>query len=115
MARKARHLSPGPGPVEFHQGGFAALDTNGDGRLDDQDRFVTVKPVTFDGVAADSITLDVGEANLAAGRLDPAEVEAGPHTLTIWGRAFWRRTISSRPSRTSACSQAATAAPRTTG
>jgi Ca2+-binding RTX toxin-like protein len=76
-----------PGRFEFHQGGFEAFDTNGDGRLDDQDLFVTVGPETFEGKTKESITLDIGEANLAAGRLDPSEVEPGPHTLAIWGQS----------------------------
>ncbi|HZA65301.1 MAG TPA: calcium-binding protein [Geminicoccaceae bacterium] len=77
-----------PGRFEFHQGGFEAFDTNSDGRLDDQDLFVTVEPVAFEGDTEESITLDIGEANLAAGRLDPSEVESGPHTLTIWEQSI---------------------------
>ena len=75
------------GRFDFHQGGFEAFDTDGNGRLDDRDLFVTVGPETFHGMSKESITLDVGAANLAAGRLSPSEVEPGPHTLTIWGQS----------------------------
>ncbi len=77
-----------PGRFDFHQGGFEAFDTDGNDRLDDRDQFVTVGPEIFEGESKESITLDVGAANLAAGRLSPSEAEAGPHTLTIWGHSI---------------------------
>jgi RTX calcium-binding nonapeptide repeat (4 copies) len=79
-----------PDRFDFHQGGFEAFDTDGNGRLDDRDQFVTVAPESFRGLSKESITLDVGAANLAAGRLSQAEIEAGPHSLTIWGESVLR-------------------------
>jgi Ca2+-binding RTX toxin-like protein len=75
------------GTFEFHQGGFEAFDTDGNGVLDGADDFATIGPVTFHGETATSITLDVGAANLAAGRLSPPELEDGPHTLTVFGQS----------------------------
>ncbi len=70
---------------EFHQGGFEAFDTNNDGVLTAADAFVSVGSYSYKGQAELSITLDVGAANLAAGRLAASEVEAGPHTMTLFG------------------------------
>jgi hypothetical protein len=75
------------GVLAFHQGGFAAFDTNGDGVIDAGDDFATVGSVTYDGETRTSITLDVGAANLASGRIGPSEIEPGPHTITIWGES----------------------------
>ncbi len=70
---------------EFHQGGFEAFDTNHDGVLTNADAFVTVGLFTFQGDTELSITLDVGAANLAAGRLAASELEAGDHKMTLFG------------------------------
>lgn len=72
---------------EFHQGGFEVFDSNHDGVLNDADQFVSVDMFTFKGQAELSITLDVGAANLAAGRLKASEVEAGDHTMRLFGIA----------------------------
>lgn len=71
--------------LEFHQGGFEAFDTNGNGVIDANDDFATVGAVEYHGESRISITLDVGAANLASGRIGASEIEPGPHTITIWG------------------------------
>ncbi|MEO1017053.1 MAG: calcium-binding protein [Pseudomonadota bacterium] len=70
---------------EFHQGGFEAFDTNNDGVLTNADAHVSVGMFSYRGDAELSITLDVGAANLAAGRLAASELEAGDHKMTLFG------------------------------
>ncbi len=70
---------------EYHQGGFEAFDTNGDGFVNQFDDFTSVDWQTHNNVWALSMTLDVGAANLAAGRMTASEVEAGAHTMTVYG------------------------------
>lgn len=63
----------------FRRGGFELFDSNEDGILDGRDRFVEVEG---SGKKA-SLTLDAGEALKASGLVSEAELETGPHTLTL--------------------------------
>ena len=75
------------GALEFaddtsNYGGFAAFDSNGNGRLDDDDRFVGVRNVTFEGATARSTVIDIGGfgQTVVGGPYAP-----GSDTLTVFG------------------------------
>ena len=63
-------------------GGFAAFDSNGSGRLDNDDQFVAVRNVTFESATARSTVIDIGGfGQTVIGN----PYAAGTDTLTVFG------------------------------